>query len=182
MVKVLITGMSGTGKSTALQILAARGHHTVDTDTDQWSHWVTLPDGSSDWIWREQAMTELLASHHAGTLFVAGCKSNQGRFYPHFDHIVLLSAPADVLLARIATRTNNPYGKRPEERAAILQHLAIVEPLLRATATIEIDASAPISSVVKQLEDLTSNSAPPHLGSSSRTCRPRPETDLSHRS
>ncbi|WP_328414849.1 hypothetical protein OG470_21415 [Micromonospora sp. NBC_00389] len=86
---------------------------------------------------------------------MAGCKSNQGKFYPQFDHIVLLSAPADVLLARIATRTNNPYGKRPEERAAILQHLADVEPRLRATATVEIDTSAPIETVVQQLEDLT---------------------------
>ncbi|MFU8873638.1 AAA family ATPase [Micromonospora sp. SL4-19] len=155
MAKVLITGMSGTGKSTVLQILASRGHRTVDTDTDQWSHWVTLPDGSSDWIWREQAIGDLLARHRTGNLFVAGCKSNQGRFYPQFDHIVLLSAPADVLLTRIATRTNNPYGKRPEERAAILEHLAVVEPQLRATATTEIDASAPIDSVVRQLEDLT---------------------------
>lgn len=146
--------MSATGKSTALQVLGSRGHRTVDTDTDRWSHWVTQPDGSSDWVWREQAMTDLLADHSKGNLFVAGCKTNQGQFYPLLDHIVLLSAPADVLLARIATRTNNPYGKRPEERDAILDHLALVEPLLRATATVEIDASAPIEQVVQQLEEL----------------------------
>jgi dephospho-CoA kinase len=155
MTKVLITGMSGTGKSTVLEILGARGHPTVDTDTDRWSHWVMLPDGSSDWIWREQAIADLLAAHHTGNLFVAGCKSNQGKFYPQFDHIVLLSAPADVLLARIAARTNNPYGKRPEERDAILEYLAVIEPQLRATATIEIDTSAPIDKVVEQIEGLT---------------------------
>ena len=87
-------------------------------------------------------------------LFVAGCKSNQGKFYPRFDHIVLLSAPAGVLLARIAARDNNPYGKSPAERDQILHHLATVEPLLRATATDEIDTSAPISQVVRQLEAL----------------------------
>ncbi|MDT0444310.1 RNase adapter RapZ [Streptomyces johnsoniae] len=49
MPKVLITGMSGTGKSTALRALADRGHRAVDTDTDtdRWSHRVTLPDGSA---------------------------------------------------------------------------------------------------------------------------------------
>lgn len=155
MPKVLITGMSGTGKSTTLRILGARGHRTVDTDYGGWSHWVTQPDGSPDWVWREPAMAELLAGHHEGSLFVAGCKSNQGRFYPSFDHVVLLSAPADVLLARVAVRTNNPYGKRPEERAAILENLALVEPLLRATATVEIDATAPIDEVVRQLEELS---------------------------
>ena len=50
MSKVLVTGMSGTGKSAALQMLGERGHRVVDTDTDAWSHWVTLPDGSSDWV------------------------------------------------------------------------------------------------------------------------------------
>jgi dephospho-CoA kinase len=153
--KVLVTGMSGTGKSTALRLLAERGHHVVDTDTDEWSHWVALPDGSSNWIWREDAITELLASHRRGSLFVAGCKSNQGKFYPHFDHIALLSAPAEVMLARVAARDNNPYGKTPDERDLILYHLAEVEPRLRATATIEIDANQPPSRVVDQLEDLT---------------------------
>lgn len=154
MVKVLITGMSGTGKSTALGMLRVRGHRTVDTDTDAWSRWVTLPDGSRDWVWRERAIGRLLASQDRGNLFLSGCKSNQGRFYPLLDHVVLLSAPAEVLLARIAERTGNPYGKRPEERAAILQHLATVEPLLRASATVEIDATAPIEHVVRQLEAL----------------------------
>jgi dephospho-CoA kinase len=154
MAKILVTGMSGTGKSTTSQMLAARGHRAVDTDTDQWSHWVTLPDGSADWAWREPAISDLLANHREGALFVAGCKSNQGRFYPQFDHVVLLSAPADIMLARIATRTNNPFGKRPEERAAVLRDLTNVEPLLRATSTVEIDASAPIDKVVRQLEEL----------------------------
>lgn len=154
MPKVLVTGMSGTGKSAALQLLRQRGHRVVDTDTDEWSHWVTLPDGSADWIWREEAITSLLAGHQHGHLFVAGCKTNQGKFCPQFDHIVLLSAPADILLARITARTANPYGKRPDERALILRHLAEVEPRLRATATIEIDASAALSEIVQQLEDL----------------------------
>ncbi|MEV1171884.1 AAA family ATPase [Nonomuraea sp. NPDC049784] len=164
MAKVLVTGMSGTGKSTALEVLAARGHRTVDTDTDEWSHWVTAPDGSPDWVWREDAMAALLDGHREGSLFVAGCKSNQGRFYARFDHVVLLSAPAGVMLARIAARTNNPFGKRPEEREAILSDLALVEPLLRATATHEIDASAPLDRVVRQLEALTQRVAPVRPG------------------
>jgi shikimate kinase len=155
MPKVLVTGMSGTGKSAALQILGERGHRVVDTDTNEWSYRVTLPDGSPDWIWREDPIAALLASHQHGHLFVAGCKTNQGKFYPQFDHIALLSAPADVILARIGERTGNPYGKHPGEQAQILRYLAEVEPLLRATATIEIDATAPLSQVVRRLEDLT---------------------------
>jgi adenylate kinase family enzyme len=154
--KVLVTGMSGTGKSTALRELGDRGHRVVDTDTDndRWNTWVTLPDGSADWVWREDAITRLLTGHGRGKLFVAGCTSNQPRFYPMFDHVVLLSAPAEVLLARIAGRTTNPYGKTPEERDRILHHLATVEPLLRRSATVEIDASAPLDEVVRRLDTL----------------------------
>jgi RNase adaptor protein for sRNA GlmZ degradation len=154
MAKILVTGMSGTGKSTALEILGERGHRVVDTDSEQWSQWITLPDGYRDWVWREDAIAELLAQHTQGSLFVAGCKSNQGTFYRQFDHIALLSAPADVLLARIAARTNNPYGKTLEERDSILHHLSVVEPLLRASSTVEIDASMPVADVVRELEEL----------------------------
>lgn len=152
--RILVTGMSGTGKSSAVQALGDRGHRAVDTDTDTWSRWVTLEDGSPDWVWREGAIDRLLAGHSEGALYVAGCKTNQGRFYDRFDHVVLLSAPLGVLLARIDVRSNNPYGKTPEERALIAHHLETVEPRLRATATLEIDASVPLDEVVRRLEEL----------------------------
>lgn len=65
--------------------------------------------------------------------------------------MVLLSAPAEVLLQRIATRTTNDYGKNDEERKLILEHVAEVEPLLRATCTHEVDASQPLDKVVAKL-------------------------------
>ena len=130
--------MSGTGKSTLIRALAARGHKAVDTDSDEWSEWAVdrgaSPGGEAggaDWIWREDRLRRLLATADADALFVAGCKSNQGKFYPQFDHVVLLSAPTPELLERLATRTTNPYGKRPDELARILRHIETVEPLLR---------------------------------------------------
>lgn len=146
--KVLLTGMSGTGKSTVLAELEKRGFEVVDTDEGGWSDW---SDAEGGYLWREGRMRELLASEVGSTLYVSGTVSNQGRFYPQFDAIVLLSAPADVLLRRIATRTTNNYGKRSAERELILRHLAEVEPRLRATCTHEVDATQPIDVVVEQL-------------------------------
>jgi len=154
MAKVLVTGMSGTGKSACLEILTVRGFNTIDTDTDEWSVWATDPDGTSDWIWREVAIDALLDKHEGGQLFVAGCKTNQGKFYARFDHIVLLSAPAEIILERVTHRSINPYGKTDEQRQQILRYLSEVEPQLRATATIEIDSSSPIIDVVDHLQSL----------------------------
>jgi dephospho-CoA kinase len=38
--KVLVTGMSGTGKSSALVELGRRGYRVVDTDGPGWKEWV----------------------------------------------------------------------------------------------------------------------------------------------
>ena len=65
---------------------------------------------------------------------------------------MLLSAPAEVLVERIETRPDNPYGKSDEERALVLRHLAEIEPRLRATATAELDATAPLAEVADRLE------------------------------
>jgi dephospho-CoA kinase len=144
--RILVTGMSGTGKSTALAELGRRGFRVVDTDSPAWSEWA-----QDEWLWREDRMAELLAADHGRALFVSGCMSNQGKFYDRFDAVVLLAAPAEVVLDRIEARTTNDYGKTPAERALVLHHLASVEPRLRATCTHEIDASRPLEEVVDAL-------------------------------
>jgi adenylate kinase family enzyme len=147
--RVLVTGMSGTGKSSALEALARRGR-VVETDVNGWSEWVDGADAG--WIWREDRIAELLAAEGGRTLFVSGCVSNQGKFYDRFEAVVLLSAPSDVLLDRIGSRTANDYGKSAQERELVLHHLETVEPLLRATCTHELDASRPIDEIVAELE------------------------------
>ena len=108
MQRVLVTGMSGTGKSSALAGLARRGLRVVDTDEPGWSEW---DDAAGGMVWREQPMAELLASSGPGPLYVSGCVSNQGEFYDRFEAVVLLSAPADVILERVGGRTTNEFGK-----------------------------------------------------------------------
>jgi hypothetical protein len=145
---VLVTGMSGTGKSSALAELEKRGFEVVDTDYGGWTVWSEEHGG---YVWDEGRISELLGRDRERTLFVSGTVSNQGRFYSQFDAIVLLSAPLDVLLRRVAGRTTNDYGRSSVERDLIRQHVAEVEPLLRATCTHELDATRPLDALVAQL-------------------------------
>jgi dephospho-CoA kinase len=143
--------MSGTGKSTVLAELSKRGFATVETDIEPWSEW---SDEAGGYVWDEALVAELLERECETTLFVSGTVSNQGRFYDRFDAVVLLSAPAKVLLERIDSRTTNRFGKSTEERERIVADLAEIEPLLRATCTHELDATQPIEAVVAELAAL----------------------------
>jgi adenylate kinase family enzyme len=147
--RILVTGMSGTGKSSALAELARRGFRTVDTDEPGW----TAEDADGGRWWDEKRILHLL-DEDGPTLYISGTVSNQGRFYNRFDAVVLLSAPADVLLDRISVRTTNDYGKSVEERELIVTHLHEIGPLLRATCTHEIDATLPLAEVVERLVEI----------------------------
>ena len=146
--RILVTGMSGTGKSTALAELEKRGFAVLETDVAPWSEW---SDEAGGYVWREDLVGELLSREEEATLYVSGTVSNQGRFYSQFDAVVLLSAPIDVLLRRIESRATNDFGKTVEQRERIINDIAYAEPLLRATCTHEIDATQPIAAVVANL-------------------------------
>ena len=143
MKRVLLTGMSGTGKSSVVQELVGRGYKAVDTDDGFCD---VQPDGRQRW--REDAIQQLLATEDADVLFVAGCEENQGTFHPQFDHIVLLSAPLETMVERLQTRTNNPYVKTSLELSRFVEDVEIVEPLLREAADHEVRTTASLDVVV----------------------------------
>lgn len=144
MARVLLTGMSGTGKTTVLAEVRRRGHLTVDTDDDGW----TLADGT----WDERRMRRLLLANP--DVVVSGTVENQGGFYDLFDHVVLLSAPLHVLLERVSRRTSNPYGRTADQKADIARYLMTVEPLLRDGASLELDGRRPVPELADAVEGL----------------------------
>lgn len=149
-VAVLVTGMSGTGKSTVLEQLGRRGHRVIYTDDPGWIIGVDTGAGVEP-MWDLDRVGARLDGHRAGWLFVAGCVANQGRLYDRFDAVVLLTAPLDVLLARVADR-RNPFGSQLVQRSKIADDLREFEPALRAGADIEIDTTTDVVGVVAALE------------------------------
>jgi shikimate kinase len=142
MARVLLTGMSGAGKSTLLAAVARRGYVTVDTDYDGWE----LPGAR----WDEPRMSSLLAEHP--TIAVCGTVENQGQFYDRFEHVVYLHVPLEVLLDRVRTRTNNPYGKTTEQQADITRYVDHIEPVIRQNASLELDGRLPVPTLADRIE------------------------------
>jgi len=139
--------MSGTGKSSVLAELAGRGHPVIDADNDGYLVW-----SGDDWMLDLASLRERLKQ--SGHTFLAATAENQGELYPLFGAVVLLSAPRDVLVDRVLTRTTNDFGKGHGELAKILRDLEEVEPLLRRSSTHEIVTTMPIAEVADRLEGI----------------------------
>jgi dephospho-CoA kinase len=145
--RILLTGMSGVGKSTVAARLNELGYKAVDTSYGGFS----VVDEKGYQRWDLDRIRQLLAEQDADVLFVVGTDERQGLLYPEFDDMILLSAPRDVVVERLAARTNNPFGKRPEELAKILSDLGTYEPMIRRSATHEIDTNKTLDRVIDEI-------------------------------
>ena len=158
MTRILITGMSGTGKTSVIRELLARGHQAHDLDTLEWSHWVPAvpgddltPGQGEDWVWQLDKVRALLSRPTPLPLFVSGCAENMAELFPLLDAIVLLSAPVPTIMTRLAARTGCGYGHAEEERRKVAELIMAVEPLLRHSADFEIDTRQPVKATVDAL-------------------------------
>jgi shikimate kinase len=158
MKRVLITGMSGTGKSSVIQELAARGYRAYDLDTPEWSEWIDAdpsdaltPMQGKDWVWRVDRVRALLSQPINGTLFIGGCAENMAQLVPLIDAVILLSAPVATIMERLRTRSPGGYGGVEEERQKVIDLVSTIEPLLRKSADYEIDTRRPVHATVDEI-------------------------------
>lgn len=152
LMRVLITGMSGTGKSSVVRELRRRGYTAYDADDDGY----TEADRDGVWRWRIANVSALLADASHDPLFFSGCSEEQREF--HWDLRVLLTAPEPVIVERLQSRSTNSYGKKPDEMRRVLADLRGTEPLLRRSADLVIDTTQALSRVTDLVIDLVAAS------------------------
>ncbi|MCP3033051.1 AAA family ATPase [Halobacillus sp. A1] len=150
---IFVTGLSGVGKSSALEQLAMEGYNVVDTDYGYLK--IEKNGAAEEKVWDEEKIAQLMEKYKNSHLFISGCYSNQGKFYNQFDCVVLLKADLEIMMDRINNRTSHNYGKSADERDEVIDSFKNVLPLLVKSSDVTIDTSyCEIDVVCKRLKEL----------------------------
>jgi len=141
--RILLTGMSGTGKSTVLKALESDDTICVELDD---GFWLT---GSPIRI-RTNELLDWMSRQSALNIVIAGCEENQGEMYKSLDAVIVMTAPDEVMRKRILARPN-PFGKSADEWEKILSDKREFEPLLKAHCTYVCDTNRPFDEVLEDI-------------------------------
>ena len=144
----LVEGLSGTGKSSVYEELIRRGYKAVSTDRGWKFHADADPDPVEGSQWNVQRALSELESAEPEVLFVCGSSVNRDRFLPHFTKVFNLRIDDETMRRRLQERTNNDFGKEPEELELTLRLNRSDE---KPAGAIDIDATQPLEQVVDEV-------------------------------
>jgi dephospho-CoA kinase len=163
---VLVTGISGAGKSAVCNELQRRGYEAHDTDRDRNAVWVDRETGEvtaevagaserpPGWLDRQEwrappARVEELAARAEGRLaFLCGATANEDEIWHLFSQTIYLAIDEETLRHRLHTRTTNDFGKAPHELAAVLEWHKVGVDQYRNFGAFIVDATQPLMNVV----------------------------------
>jgi gluconate kinase len=150
----LVEGLSGAGKSSVYEELIRRGYKAISTDR-AWKYHADPDTGlpgrpihSDNSMWDQQKAVRELESPEPEVLFVCGSSRNRDRFLPYFTKIFNLRIDDDTMRRRLQGRTNNEFGKQPEELELMLTLNRSDE---KPAGAIDVDATQPLHQVVDEL-------------------------------
>lgn len=153
----LIEGISGVGKTTVCNELQRRGYNAIDGDeafgyfADPETGLPTDEHTQLNWIWDENKIESILNDKKQKTGFVCGGATNQDRFENHFKKVFTLYVDDDTLRHRLLHRTNNDFGKKPDDLARQLEWNKSTVAYAKHRGAVPIDATKPITAVVDEM-------------------------------
>ena len=129
--KIYITGVSGTGKTSLTRELKARGINAIDLDEiSYWENKVSKekvswePARSDEWLAQHSWLCDLTMLKDilskADHSVACGHANNQDEYLPLFDKVFAISCTPETIVQRITQRTDNDFGKHPIEMERIL--------------------------------------------------------------
>src|SRR3989344_3699261 len=98
----LISGLSGTGKSTVCEELKKRGYQTVDADKElayfaDPETLLPVDVKTSHWLWHKEKFHNAIRQDEGKPVFVCGGATNEEEFKLHFDKIFTLYVNDEVM-------------------------------------------------------------------------------------
>ena len=147
----LVEGLSGAGKSSVYEELIRRGYKAISTDRAWKVHAdpdIGLPVRPVQSMWDQRKAVSELGSPEPDVLFVCGSSRNRDRFLPYFTKIFNLRIDDDTMRRRLQERTNNDFGKQPEEVELMLR---LNRSGAKPAGAIDVDATQPLDQVVDEL-------------------------------
>lgn len=168
--KLFITGISGTGKTSVLAELQKHGYLVIDLDATGLCRWKNKTTGefteygfsgqSFQWLtehgWYcdiEKLNILLSVIRKDKHVFVSGIVENIKEISKEFDRVYLLNTDDEIIKKRLNSRTNNHFAKKEDEQEFIFSHSK--ELLNDLENTIYIDANKSLDIIANEiLEDL----------------------------
>lgn len=166
--KILITGISGSGKSTIANALKEAGEQSIDLEeipdlftmyhkdsrqpvmTEYENHdlaWVQ----NVEWTCDVQELKEILHQPTAAH-FYAGSADNIHELIPLFDLVILLQIDEQTFRDRLSNRTNNNWGQTKEVQDWLWQQTQAFEEKIKKEGAIPIDATQDRKSIIKDIQ------------------------------
>ena len=165
--RVLVIGVAGTGKSYLVERMKRSKLNAVDVDdglatfVDADGNQVEYdPDGGAKW-WRShyyvlklRKFEKLVRESETVYLFgdVGGQPGHENGLLDVadlFDRVYYLKAPMRLIKERLASRTDNPFGKNPEEIKGVAKHREKLDRIARERKFEVIDASLPMGRILE---------------------------------
>lgn len=172
MALLFVTGVAATGNSTIAKELRARGHVAYDTDDDALARWQNARTGyihpkssvkaadrtvaflaEHNWNVPREFVERIAEEAAARDAFICGVAHNFADLNDLFEKVFALVIDEATLRERIATRTNNDWGKQPHELEQTLQQHALAMEQYRQQGFIIVDATPHIPRVVDTILD-----------------------------
>ena len=154
---IQIDGLSGTGKTTAAAELTKRGYKALDADA-AFGYWGDPETGEPtdvqhqlNWIWDLSKVEALAKESVDDTVFVCGGAMNQDKIRDIFDKRFTLVIDDETLKHRLATRTNNDFGKHPDDLARQLEWNQGTVEYAKRIGSVVVDATQTVNAVVDEI-------------------------------
>lgn len=163
--KIYITGVAGTGKSSVITELNKRGIDAFDIDNRDMCYWIDRNENMAeyktgigkewiekhDYICNTEKLRKLIDSQRSDLVFISGISDNQNEYIDWFDKIILLQCDKDRLRNRLETRNTNDFAKEKSEQEFVLDMQKDFDNDLLKRGAIPIDSCDNVKNVTDKI-------------------------------